>query len=571
MTFQNTRWRIAPPPPPDHLRSFAGHLDPLILQVLYHRGLTDPAAVEAFLSWQAPHATDPFNLKGMDIAVDRIGRAIRDGESIAVYGDYDADGVTGSVLLVQALRAMGASRVQPYIPNRMGEGYGLNNEALERLALQGNTLVITVDCGTRAVGQVHHANSLGMDVIITDHHAVSHELPPAVAILNPKQESDGYPDQILAGVGIAFKLVQGLVRAGIDSGPLVHTDLLDLVALGTVADLAPLLGENRMLVHQGLELINSRPRPGVAALMQKAGVRQGQVTSETIGFALGPRINAAGRMSSAHVAARLLISDDPGKTQLLAAKLDGLNRDRQDQTRQLTQFAEELALEEGEELPLLFAADPGFPSGVVGLIASRLVESYYKPAIVVQIRSDVAVGSCRSIPEFHITRALDQCSDLLVKHGGHTVAAGFTVTLDNLQPLKQRLTAMAAEQLAGEKPVPALDIAARLALNDITWGVHDALAHLEPCGYRNPVPLLYSPDVQVVSWRTVGSTGAHLKLVVAEEGQFLDAIAFGMGEFSSQMRDRMDIVYHLEENEWNGRVNLQLNIQDMRPAGEGSE
>jgi single-stranded-DNA-specific exonuclease len=303
--------------------------------------------------------------------------------------------------------------------------------------------------------------------------------------------------------------------------------------------------------------------------MQTAGVRQGSVTAETIGFALGPRINAAGRMSSAILAARALIADDLGRAQLLAAKLDALNRERQDQTRLLAEFAEALALEAGDDLPLLFAADPSFPSGVVGLIASRLAESYYRPAVVVRVSDDVAVGSCRSIPEFHITEALDQCSDLLVKHGGHAAAAGFTVTTDNLETLRHRLTGLAVEQLAEEKPIPALDIAASLALRDVTWGVHDALAQLEPFGFENPPPLLYSGDVQVVSSRTVGSTGAHLKLVVAEDDEFFDAIAFGMGEFEPLLEDRMDIVYHLEENEWNGRVNLQLNIQDMRPAREG--
>jgi len=581
MSFLGTRWQVAQPPPKSHLDQFAD-VDPLLVQVLYNRGIAEPAAVDAFLHHRHPQSDDPFLLKGMEAAVGRIARAIEQEDPIAIYGDYDADGVTAAVLLVQALRAMGAARVQPYIPHRIEEGYGLNNDALEKLVAQGNQLVITVDCGIRGVDQVRHANQLGLDVIITDHHTVGPELPPAAAVLDPKQEGDDYPDRMLAGVGIAFKLIQGLSQAGLtlDGFAGAEDDLLDLVALGTVADLAPLLNENRTLVYRGLEVINQARRPGVAALLNQARVKPGQATATTIGFALGPRINAAGRMAHAYQAARLLITDDPAAAGCLAAELNTLNRLRQDQTREMTALAETLALDQTlvEETPLLFAIHPDFPPGIVGLIASRLMDRYYRPAIVAQARGELVVGSCRSIPEFHITEALDQCGELLVRHGGHAAAAGFTVQAKNLPAFQERLAGIAKEQLSDRELVPTLNIDAELALDDIVWEAQKSLARLEPCGYANPTPLLYSSNVRVVSSRPVGSDGAHLKLVLAPwrkkhphhrgENRSFDAIAFRMGDRVDQLQGRMDIVYRLEVNEWNGRVNLQLNIQDMRPAGE---
>jgi single-stranded-DNA-specific exonuclease len=334
-----------------------------------------------------------------------------------------------------------------------------------------------------------------------------------------------------------------------------------------VADLAPLLGENRSLVHRGLEIINEARRPGIAALLAKAGVQPGQATAVTIGYALGPRINAAGRMDHAYQAARLLITTDPTEAQHLAEGLSDLNRRRQDITREMTDKALALAAEDEKDPFLLFAAHRDFPSGVVGLIASRLMENHYRPAVVTQIRDNVAVGSCRSISEFHITDALDQCQSLLVKHGGHAAAAGFTVETGKLPELKARLSAIAREQLHHQVLVPKLTIDAELELSDLVF-LHRLFDSLEPCGYGNPTPLFLSSNVRVLNPRTVGRDRAHLKFTVAEDRRSFDAIAFRMGHLIGQLVDRMDCVYHLEENEWNGRINLQLNIQDMRPAGE---
>ncbi len=567
MSFFNARWKLSPPPPQSHLDRFVG-VDPFLVQVLYHRGVTEPDDVRAFLDHRLVHSDDPFLLTGMDAAVSRVRRAIQAGESIVVYGDYDADGVTASVLLVEALRGLGAARVQPYIPDRIDEGYGLNNDALSQLAEQGNSLVITVDCGVRAVQQIQHANQQGLDVIVTDHHTVGTALPPAAAVIDPKQPGDQYPDPSLAGVGLAFKLVQGLTRSGLALQGMVEEELLDLVALGTVADLAPLLHENRVLVHRGLEIINQARRPGIAALLNRSGIRPGEVTATTIGYVLGPRINAAGRLAHAYHAARLLITNRPDEAHHLAGQLGDLNRTRQDKTHEMTQLAASLAVTEDAAPPLLFAAHPDFPPGIVGLIASRLMESHYRPAVAAHIGGDVTVASCRSIPEFHITEALEQCQEMLVKFGGHAAAAGFTVTTDKLSALQEKLVGIAREQLSGRRLTPTLHIDLQLPLAQVSWQAYQALAELEPCGYANPTPLLASPKVKVVHARPVGQDGSHLKLTLEDGGRQMDAIAFRMGDKLDQLQGQMDVVYHLETNTWNGQTSLQLNVQDMRPAGE---
>lgn len=568
MTLAGMRWRTVECPPQSHLEEFRD-LDPLLVRVLYNRGITEAAAMRAFLAHRTHQPDDPFLLPGMERAVPRILQAIEERQAIAVYGDYDADGVTASVLLTEALRAGGAARVQPYIPHRLDEGYGLHMDALEKLASAGNRLVITVDCGIRGVDQVRYANRLGLDVIVTDHHSVGSELPPAAAVIDPKLAEPAYPDRMLAAVGVAFKLVQGLLQAGLSLEGLEEEGLLDLVALGTVADLAPLLSENRVLVHRGLAVLNSARRPGVDALLRRTRVSPGEVTATTVGFVLGPRINAAGRMAHASQAARLLITDDPEEARGLADDLSALNRRRQEQTREMVERAEEMIAVEGRDAHLLFAAGEEFAPGIVGLVASRLKDARYRPAIVAQTREDVTVGSCRSIPEFHITEALDQCGELLVKHGGHAAAAGFTVRTENLSALRERLTSIASERLSGQELTPKLMIDAKLPLGDVTSEVQRALARLEPCGYANPAPLLCSPDVHVLHSRKVGSDGAHLKLVLRQgKSRHIDAIAFRMGDKLDELQERMDIVYTLEVNKWQGEERLQLNVQDMRPAGK---
>ena len=570
MSLSPKRWQVAPPALPSHIARFP-HLHPITMQVLYNRGVTNPASVIAFFNGESGEA-NPFDLKEMPSAVTRLRQALRAGELIAVYGDFDADGVTATVLLVQTLRALGGD-VYPYIPHRVDEGYGLHKGALTHLARTGIRVVVTVDCGVRSLKEIAHANRLGLDVIVTDHHSVGDKLPEAVAVIDPKRSDSNYPFSELAGVGVAFKLAQALLRSHRQTPVteqevrLEEDDLLDLVALGTVADLVPLLGENRTLVHRGLERINHMERPGVEALCRQSGLKSGQVDATAIGYALGPRLNAAGRMDHAKTAYQLLETKYPAEAERLAEALDRLNRERRQLTLETQERARQLALATAREAPLLFAAAPDFQAGVVGLVASRLVDEFYCPAVVVEMGKEVSRGSARSIPEFHVTRALDQCADMLIRHGGHAAAGGFTVANSNLDKLADELRRLANEQLADVELIPVLNVDAEVELSQISWELQQELAQLEPCGYANPHPLFLSRNVRVRGHRTVGTGGRHLKLGLSDGRIVWDAIAFRQGEWATKLPDRVDVVYQLEINEWRDRRRLQLNVQDIRPAG----
>ena len=569
MTTPFRKWEFYPPLPPSAPAFPLPH--PLVAQILYNRGLRDAATVKDFLAGRV-HADDPFDLLGMQRAVKRIRQAIEAGERIAVYGDFDADGVTATALLLTVLRALRAT-ADPYIPHRVEEGYGLNLQALEKLAQQGVKLVITVDCGMRSPREVAFARQQGMDIIITDHHTVGNDHLDAAAIINPQQEGCRYPYKHLAGVGLAYKLAQALLQtnrtAPFAPSPSLHEDdLLDLVALGTVADLAPLTGENRALVRRGLERLNSDPRPGIEALIRQARLRAGQIDSTAIGFALGPRLNAAGRMAHAHSACDLLLTNYPAEANHLAQELDRMNRERQQLTAEMEERAVQMIRAEGEEQPLLFVAGPEFPAGVVGLVASRLVETFYRPAVVVEQGNDESHGSARSVPEFHITAAFDQCAELLIRHGGHAAAGGFAALTADLPRIKQRLLDIAAEQLEGCELVPRLTIDARVPLQEMSWALWEALQPLQPFGEANPEPLFASRNVQVRDSRPVGSEGKHLKLTLFDGKAVWDAIAFGQGHWAGRLPGRIDIAYNLQVNEWQGEKRLQLNVQDIRPAGE---
>ncbi len=560
------RWEVAPPTPRSHLDRFP-HLSPLLVQVLYNRGLSDPAEVDDFLTAKGTGG-DPFTMRDMPRAVDVIIRAIKRREPIAVYGDFDADGLTATALMVQTLTGLGAD-VRAYIPNRVEEGYGLNLNALRRLYGQGIRLVITVDCGVRAVNEIDQARR-GLEFIVTDHHSVGPELPFASAVLNPRRDDCPYPFKELSGVGVAFKLAQALIHEAATCGMPVHISeraLLDLVAIGTVADLVPLLGENRALVKEGLRVINEARREGVRALLRAVGLRPGEVTATAIGFCLGPRLNAAGRISDPMQSYRLLVTADPAEAGQLAARLNECNRRRQSLTAQAYELAEQIALAHGSDVPLLFAADESFPAGVVGLVAGRLTETYYRPAVVVEKGRQVSKGSCRSIAEFHITHALDECRELLVRHGGHAAAAGFTVRNENLAELARRLDAIARRELDEQELVPTINIDAEVSLDEMDWATAEWLQKLEPCGYANPTPLFLSRDVPVLRAQTVGNDGRHLKLLLSAGKRPREAIAFRQGELVAKLGERIDIVYSLEINEWNGERRLQLNIRDLRPVG----
>ncbi|MDH3943082.1 MAG: single-stranded-DNA-specific exonuclease RecJ [Anaerolineae bacterium] len=555
------RWSIAAKISPEADQNLENY-HPVLRQILFNRGYATTESAEEFLRGGDTAPAD--QMLGIDAAVDRLIHAINTQEQVVVFGDYDTDGVTGTALMVQALRAAGA-QVQAYIPNRFTEGYGLNNNALEMLKEGGAALVVTVDCGIRAFNEAEHASQIGLDLIISDHHTTGSELPPAVAVINPKQPGDPYPHKNLAGVGTAYKLACALLEK-LSSNAVDPHALTDLVALGTVADLVPLVGENRQLVRQGLAQIWRKQRQGLLSLISVARLKPEKVRARDIGFILGPRLNAAGRLGSAMQAYDLLTAEDVFEAGRLAQALDNTNRERQEVTGTMVETSEELALKEGRDQPLLYAAHPDFNLGVVGLAASRLVERFYRPSIIAHQGEQVTRASCRSIPEFHITDALDECADLLEHHGGHAAAAGFTVRNENAGALVEQLNAIAERQLGDKDLQPVLNAEAEVPLKDLGAHLLEQLDWLEPTGYGNPEALFVSRDLKVSQSRAVGQESSHLKLSVTDGWVTYDAIAFRQGHWHEKLPPRIDLLYSFELNEFNGRRTLQLNVKDLHPS-----
>jgi single-stranded-DNA-specific exonuclease len=565
---QPKRWQIAP-----ELTALANEslvkFPPILRQVLFNRGYASDSKARAFLHAETDFDTDPFQMTGMNEAVERIGHAIEQKESIAVYGDYDVDGVSATALLVQTLQVLGGNS-RPYIPNRMDEGYGLNPKALDLLKADGVGLVITVDSGIRSPAEASYARSIGLDLIISDHHQPAEGgLPYALAVINPKQTGDRYQEKDLAGVGVAYKLAQALfskIERAVSNFQL--EDLLDLVALGTVADLVPLVGENRALVRKGLQKIHETKRQGLFSLAAVSDLALQRTTAVSIGFILGPRLNAAGRLESALAAYELLTTTDVKQAGELSQRLNNQNRLRQELTRKIQSEAEAIVQADDPHSPLLFAVSPKFNSGVVGLAAARLVETYYRPAVVGQVFEEEGITrcSCRSIPEFQITQALDQCKDLLIRHGGHAAAAGFTVSNENLQELKKRLKSLAEEKLGSKDLRQTLNADAVVPLSDLRSDLLGYLDYLQPTGYGNPEAVFVTRNVHVTHSRTVGAEGKHLKLSVTDGHVTFDAIGFRLGHLLAELPLNVDLMYTFESNEYNGRTTLQLNLKDVKVA-----
>ncbi|MDZ4766793.1 MAG: single-stranded-DNA-specific exonuclease RecJ [Chloroflexota bacterium] len=574
------RWRVASPAPPEHLRRYVG-MSPALAQVLYNRGFTDPDDARRFLDADDLGAGRFLALSTKSNtpimrALTRIRQAITRKERIIIYGDFDADGVTSTALLLLTLRYLGA-HVDHYIPHRVDEGYGLNSEALRKLAAAGCKLVITVDCGVRSMQEVEDGTAAGLDIIVTDHHTPGSLTPNAYAVINPKLTDFPYTEDMLAGVGVAFRIAEALLTIhngmGRNGGTgLTVDDLLDLVAIGTVADLAPLNRlENRALVKRGLARMQAAPRMGLVKLLEVAGLKTLDVDSDRIGYVIGPRINAAGRLASAETALKLFISADENEALELANELQGLNLRRQELTHQAQELVRvrliESGLEEADLPPLIFASDRSFLPGIVGLVAGRLTESYFRPAIVLEEGEHESRASCRSIPEFDITHALDQCADLLVRHGGHAQAAGFTVVNENIQLLRDKLTNLAREALRGQPLQPVLEIDAELDVHQISLDLIHEFDALEPTGHGNPKPTLATRGARVLDWRFVGKEQKHVKLRLARAGQPpLDAIGFNMAELTGQLGEWVDVAYALEINEWNGAQSPQLRLLDLHTA-----
>jgi len=556
--LNHSRWNILPPAPAEYLAN-TSDFPPLIAQLLYNRGLTEPSQLESFLAADKCLSGNPFLLPDMHRAVARIYQALLSGENIAIYGDFDADGITGTALLVLGLSSLG-SKVTPYIPHRLTEGYGLKTATLENFCRQGVSLVITVDCGITAFSQVKKAQRMGLNIIITDHHTPPTEIPPAIAVVNPKMPNSNYPFSELAGVGVAFKLIQALFQ-GVGKEKELD-ELIDLVALGTVADMMPLLGENRYLVKQGLKLINATPRLGVREMITQAGLNLGSLDTESISWVLAPRLNAAGRLAHAMGSYKLLTTDSPQEARQLTIWLEQKNAERQKLTTNTLAKAREQVLAQGI-LPLLVASDEDYPSGIMGLVAGRLAGEFCRPAIVIRTGKQTSSGSCRSIPEFNVIQALNQCRGLLLHFGGHPQAAGFTLPTENLARLKQKLLQLASTQLARVDLRPSLDIDAEITLADLAGDTFPSIQQLAPFGRGNPAPTFLSHGVEVIDCQTMGSSGEHLRLKLRQSGTVWDGVAFGFGNNLAEVSSPLDIVYNLKVDQWGGEERLRLNILDF--------
>ncbi|NOQ18046.1 MAG: single-stranded-DNA-specific exonuclease RecJ [Dehalococcoidales bacterium] len=498
----------------------------------------------------------------MHQAVARTYRALLSGENIAIYGDFDADGITATALLVQGISRLGG-KVVPYLPHRLNEGHGVKTTVLEKLHQQGISLVITVDCGITALAEVKKAQRKGLDIVITDHHTPPDIIPPAAAVVNPKLPGSEYPFLELAGVGVAFKFLQALLQSIGKEERL--EEMLDLVALGTIADVMPLVGENRYLVKQGLRLLNATPRPGIREMANQTSLTIGSLDTESVSWVIAPRLNTTGRLGHAMPSYQLLITDSTEEARQLSLWLEQKNTERQRLTSEVISKAREQILAEGVS-PILLASDEEYPAGVIGLAAGRLREEFYRPAVVVKTGKQTSTGSCRSIPEFNITQALKQCQSLLSHFGGHPQAAGFTLPTRNLPRLKEALLRIAATKLAGVDLRPHLDIDAEVTLPKLAGDTFSSLQKLAPFGKGNPAPTFISRKVEVIDLRVIGSNGAHLKLKLRQDGTTWDGIAFHAGNCSKWVASPLDIVYNLEVDSWYGAERLRLNILDLAPA-----
>lgn len=554
------RWQVLSPPPPSFAHTLG--LPPPIAAALWHRGLRTPAEVSAFLSPREGQSHDPFLLPHMDKAVHRILRALLSGETIAIYGDFDADGVTATALLAEALEDLGG-RLVTYLPDRTTEGHGLNALALSHLRKQGVSLVITVDTGITGAGPSAQARSLGMDLVVTDHHFPPQNLPEARAIVSPWVEGSRYPFPYLTGAGLALKLAQALYRALERPLP---TGLLELAALGTVADLGLLTGENRAIVQKGLERLRKTQRPGLLALYASSGVRPEEVSAETVSFLLAPRLNAPGRLANATVSLRLLLAPSYEEALPLAHELERWNDQRQRLTDELLTIARARIPTENPP-PLLFISGKEFMPGINGLVASSLVEAFYRPAIVASLWGDRVRASARSIPEVHIAKVLEAGAGCFERFGGHAGAGGFECSPHAL-PLVEQILAQAVRAQIGESPpTPTLTIDAEASFADMLGIAYQTLQQMAPFGPGNREPLFLARRVEVLSWRGTGENGQHLLVRFRQGKAVWDAIAFRQGKTWQEGLPRLcDVVFTPDLACSESTRGLRLLVRDLRPS-----
>ncbi len=556
------------------------NISSLVSRILINRGIRDLTSAGEFLNVSYKNLIDPFMLNDMEKSVGRLLQTIKQKGRILVSGDYDVDGVTASALYLEFFRKLGVD-ARLYIPDRIRDGYGLNENVVHIARSNGIDVILTADCGTASVVPIKSAMDIGIDVIVTDHHECPLELPEAFALINPNRHDSTYPFKGLPGVGVAFKLIQALTAAlssdskfrKMNSSINTIDDIssyLDLVALGVIADVAPLTGENRYFVKEGLKLLSAEKRPGVAALKEVAGIKGNDVSAGTVSFMLAPRINASGRLSTADDAVKLLTTDNREEAKGIAIYLDGLNQERQKVEANIRNEARDRILKETDAVKenVFVMASRDWHQGVVGIVASKIVDEFYRPCVMISLQEDgMGRGSARSIPGFNLYEGLEACSDLLEKFGGHKYAAGLTIMESNVPLLRERLSGIVAERVTKEEFTPRLVIDAEFAPEDINFPLLKEMALLPPYGVSNPEPVIVSRGLRVTEARTVGKD--HLKVKLRRGRTFLDGIGFNMASAYNNIIKSdtdIDVAYTPELNLWQGTYRIQLKLKDMRDS-----
>lgn len=535
----------------------------LLARILLNRGIDTAEKINKFIYPQIEDLNDPFLMNDMEIAVNKILETINNNEKITIYGDYDVDGITSIAVLYQFLQELGAN-VAYYLPNRLDEGYGLNQAALEKIKAEGTKLLITVDCGISAKKEIEYANKIGLEVVVTDHHECPEELPPSLAIVDPKRPDNTYPFSSLAGVGVTFKVVQALSQK-FNKPKESYLKYLDIVCLGTVADIVPLIEENRVIVKYGLEYIKNTKNIGIKELIKTTGYNQ--IDSISISFGLAPRINACGRMGEAEIALKLLLTNNQEEAAAIAEELQEMNRERQNVEKLIMEDAIRLIEEQKlYEDPVIIVGNHNWHHGVIGIVASKITEMYYKPSILVCFEEEEGKGSGRSIDGFDLHEALSACGKHLLKYGGHEMAIGLSVAKDKFEDFRKAMIEFAKDKIT-EECVPIIKVDSEITTREININTINNLKLLEPYGEANFSPLFVYKNVKVDSIRTL-SNDKHLKLNVKDGNYIFSAIAFNMGEkkASIKMGDKVDILHALEINQYNGIESIQLNVKDIKKS-----
>ena len=539
------------------------NINKLLATILVNRGIIEEKQIEKFLNPKRSDFYNPYEMPDMKIAVKRIVKAIENKEKTIIYGDYDVDGITSVTVLKSFLKERGLE-VAEYIPNRLEEGYGLNKTAVEGIAKKGYTLMITVDCGISAIEEVKYANELGIETIVTDHHEPGNELPEAIAVVDAKRKDNKYPFRNLAGVGVVFKLIQAIaIELKLDEKE--YLKYLDIVCIGTISDIVPLVDENRVIVKLGLKLVEQTKNLGLRAILQASGYNK--IDSSTISFGVAPRINACGRMGHQEEALKLFLSKEIDEVNELTQKLNEYNRLRQETEKNIYTDAvmqiEKNGLANNNTIVVM---GKNWHHGVIGIVSSKITEMYFKPSILLCEEDDYGKGSGRSIPGFDLHEALTQCNNTIEKFGGHSMAVGINVKKDKFEEFKQKLEQIAKEKHI-EEIVPILKIDAQISLDEINKDMVDSLKELEPFGEENKMPLFVFKNLKIDSIRAL-SEGKHLKLTLKDENFMLNAIGFNMGNLSQKflLDDRVDVVGTLEVNSYNGMENIQIILKDIRKS-----